>query len=118
MKSKAPTTKALRLRLQAARVAERALPDQVRRAYGEASGPLADLPADDPLLAETRERARAALVERGLLTREELDTLPVAEATAVALGVVRDQIAALQEEQAEHPTKPDPFGRAPRTLRR
>jgi hypothetical protein len=118
MMSKAPTTKALRLRLQAARTAERALPEQVRRAYGEASGPLADLPDDDPLLIESRDRARAALVERGLLTQEEIDTLPVAEASAVALGVLRDRIAALQEEQAERPTKPDPFGPAPRTLRR
>jgi hypothetical protein len=116
--SKAPTEKALRLRLQAARVVERGLPDQVQRAYGHLPDQLATRPIDDPSVVEARDKARSALVERGLLTQEELDTLPMDEATAVALGHVRDQIVALQEEQAAAPTKLDAFGRAPRTLRR
>ncbi|HLL51351.1 MAG TPA: hypothetical protein VK356_11845 [Thermomicrobiales bacterium] len=50
MSEKQPTKRALLLRQRAARAVEKALPDQVRRAYGNAPSVLADLPSDDPIL--------------------------------------------------------------------
>jgi hypothetical protein len=112
------TKKELRLRLQAARVVERTVPDQVRRAYGDEPSQRENRPEDDPLLAESREKARTSLVDKGLLTREEFDTLPVDEATSAALQRLRDQMAALQAEQTLDSTTHDSFGKPPRTLRR
>jgi hypothetical protein len=118
MMSKILTTKELRLRLQAARLAERTVPDQVRRAYGEALRQGENPPHDDKLLAEGRARAQNSLVDKGLLTREELDTLAVDEAISAARQRLRDEIAALQAEQARDAATPDSSVRPPRTLRR
>lgn len=58
--------------------------DQVRVAYGALPVSLENLAADDPFLAEIRERARSWLIEQGYLTAEQLATLPVKDAiTAV-----------------------------------
>lgn len=118
MESKILTTKELRLRLQAARVLERSLPDQVRRAYGEAPIGGENRPDDSPLLAEAREKARTSLVGKGLLTAEEVDALSVDEATSTALQRLREQIAGLQAEQERDRTAAESFGTPPRTLRR
>jgi hypothetical protein len=112
------TKKDLRLRLQAARLLERTLPDQVHRAYGDLPAYDGDRPTDEALMAESRAKARASLVDKGLLTPEEIDTLPVAEATRVALERLRGQIATLQDEQARDRTSAESFVKPPRTLRR
>jgi hypothetical protein len=112
------TKKALRLRLQAARVGERTLPDQVRRAYGTTPDQQADLPADDPLVVGEREKAQASLVNRGLLTNGELATLSVDDAAKVAAERLHEEIAALQDELAKRPTGSDSIVKPPRTLRR
>jgi hypothetical protein len=112
------TKKDLRLRLQAARVLERSVPDQIRRAHGDVPAQVGGGSADEALLAETRAKARASLIDKGLLTPEEIDSLPVTEATSVALERLREQIAALQAEQARDRTTAESFVKPPRTLRR
>jgi hypothetical protein len=121
MVEKQPTKRTLLLRLRAARGMEKGLPDQVRRAYGDAPSVLADLPSDDPHLAAVRENARASILKQGYLTEEDLDTLPVDEAIATALQRLRAQIASLQEQSdtlaRQERGNPDRVTRAPRTLR-
>ena len=99
---------------------EKGLPDQVRRAYGDAPRDLADLPSDDPHLAAVRENARASLLKQGYLSEEELETLSVDEAVKAAQQRLRAQIASLQE-QADVLTRQEKGGvdrvKAPRTLR-
>jgi hypothetical protein len=100
---------------------EKSLPDQIRRAYGDAPSVLADLPSDDPHLAAVRENARTSLLKQGYLTDEDLDTLSVDEAIAAARQRLRDQVAGLQE-QSDTLTRqdwgnPDRVTKAPRTLR-
>jgi hypothetical protein len=112
------TKKALRLRLQAARVGERTLVEQVRRAYGTLPEQAAELPADDPLVVGEREKAQASLVNRGLLSHEELATLTAGDATSIASQRLRDEIASLQDELAKQPTRSDSIVKPPRTLRR
>src|SRR5215212_7480651 len=84
MADKQQTKRTLLLRLRAMRAMEKGLPDQVRRAYGDAPSVLADLPSDDPHLATVRENARASLLKQAYLTEEDLDTLPVEEAIDIA----------------------------------
>ena len=121
MTSKDLTKREVLLRQRAARVQERALPDQIRRAYGQVPIELADLPDDDPQLATLRESARAALIARGHLRQEELDTLPVDEAIGVALQRLRGEAASLREQAAllanQDKGNSDVFTKAPRTLR-
>ena len=88
MAEKQPTKRTLLLRLRAVRAMEKGLPDQVRRAYGDAPSVLADLPSDDPHLAAVRENARASLLKQGYLTEEDLDTLPVDEAIDVGAATI------------------------------
>ena len=108
MNAKDLTKRDLLLRQRAARLMERNLPDQIRRAYAES-------PADE------RERARAALIAREHLSQEELDTLPVDEAITVALQRVRDQAAGLEDQSAQRASQDkgsaDVFMKPPRTLR-
>lgn len=85
MNDKELTAQDLLLQQRAARLVERSLPDQIRRAYEEA-------PEDD------RERMRATLVARGHLTQAELDTVSVEEAIAIAVKRVREQIASLEQQ--------------------
>ena len=100
---------------------EKGLPDQVRRAYGDAPSVLADLSSDDPHLATVRENARASLLKQGYLTEEDLDTLPVDEAIATAQQRLRAQVAGLQEQSdtlaRQEKGNPDRVTRAPRSLR-
>ena len=100
---------------------EKGLPDQIRRAYGDAPSVLADLSSDDPHLAAVRENARASLLNQGYLTEEELDTLPVDEAIEAAQQRLRAQIAGLQEQSAvlarQEKGDRDRATKAPRTLR-
>jgi hypothetical protein len=100
---------------------EKSLPDQIRRAYGDAPSALAGLPGDDPHLATVRENARASLLKQGYLTEEDLDTLPVDEAIATARQRLRAQIASLQEQSdtltRQERGNPDRVTKAPRTLR-
>ncbi len=121
MAEKQSTKRAVMLRLRAARAMEKSLPDQIRRAYGDAPSVLADLPSDDPHLAAVRENARAALLKQGYLSEEDLDTLPVDEAIATARQRLRDQVASLQEQSdtlaRRERGNPDRATRAPRTLR-
>ena len=121
MAEKQPTKRAVMLRLRAARGMEKSLPDQIRRAYGDAPSVLADLPSDDPHLAAVRENARASLLKQEYLTEEELDTLPVEEAIATALQRLRAQVGSLQQQSDTLARKergnPDRVTRAPRTLR-
>jgi hypothetical protein len=121
MAEKQPTKLTLLLRLRAARAMEKGLPEQVRRAYGDAPSVLTDLPSDDPHLATVRENARASLLKQGYLTEEDLDTLPVDEAIAMARQRLRVQIASLQEQSEtlarQEKGNPDRVTRAPRTLR-
>lgn len=122
MADKQPTKRTLLLRLRAARAMEKGLPDQVRRAYGDAPSVLADLSGDDPHLATVRENARASLLKQGYLTEEDLDTLPVDEAIATAQQRLRAQVASLQEQSEtltrQEKSNPDRVTRAPRSLRR
>ena len=121
MADKQPTKRTLLLRLRAARAMEKGLPDQVRRAYGDAPSVLADLPSDDPHLATVRENARSSLLKQGYLTEEDLDTLPVDEAIATAQQRLRAQVAGLQEQSdtlaRQEKGNPDRGTRAPRSLR-
>ena len=121
MAEKQPTKRTVLLRLRAARAMEKGLPDQVRRAYGDAPSVLADLPSDDPHLATVRESTRASLLRQGYLTEEDLDTLPVDEAIEIALQRLRDQVASLQEQSdtltRQERGNPDRVTKAPRTLR-
>jgi hypothetical protein len=121
MAEKQPTKRAVMLRLRAARSMERSLPDQIRRAYGDAPSVLADLSSDDPHLATVRENARASLLRQGYLTEEDLDTLAIDEAIATARQRLRDQIASLQEQSdtlaRQERGNPDRVTKAPRTLR-
>jgi hypothetical protein len=121
MADKQPTRRTLLLRLRAARAMEKGLPDQVRRAYGDAPSVLADLSSDDPHLATVRENARAALLKQGYLTEEDLDTLPVDEAIDVAQQRLRAQVTSLQEQSdslaRQERSNSDRATRAPRTLR-
>jgi hypothetical protein len=100
---------------------EKSLPDQIRRAYGDAPSVLSDLPSDDPHLAAVSENARASLLKQGYFTEEDLDTLSVDEAVTTARQRLRDQIASLQEESDTMARRergnPDRVTRAPRTLR-
>ena len=120
MSEKQPTKRALLLRQRAARAVEKALPDQVRRAYGNAPSVLADLPSDDPHLAAVSENARASLLKQGYLSEEELDTLSVDEAIKAAQQRLGAHIASLQE-QADVLTRQEKGDldrvKAPRTLR-
>jgi len=115
------TKRSLLLRQRAARAMEKSLPDQVRRAYGDAPGLLADLASDDPHLVTVRENARAWLLKQGYLTEEELDTLPVEEAIVTAQERLRAQAAGLREQSdmlaRQEKSNPDRFTRAPRSLR-
>jgi hypothetical protein len=121
MAEKQPTKRTLLLRLRAMRAMEKGLPDQVRRAYGEAPGVLTELPSDDPHLDTVRENARASLLKQGYLTEEELDTLPVGEAIDIAQQRLRAQVASLQEQSEalarQERGNSDRATRAPRTLR-
>jgi hypothetical protein len=121
MSAKEPTKRALLLRQRALRVMEKSLPEQIRTAYGTAPADLAEQPDDDPRRVEMRESARAWLIERGRLTREELDTLPVDDAIATALQRLREEAANLEEQSALQSTRDkagsDIFTKAPRTLR-
>lgn len=121
MAEKRPTRRTLMLRLRAARATEKGLPDQIRRAYGDAPSVLADLPSGDPHLAAVSENARASLLKQGYLTEEDLDTLPVDEAIATARERLRTQIAGLQEQSdalaRQERGNPDRVAKAPRTLR-
>ena len=121
MTSKDLTKRELLLRQRAARVQERALPDQIRRAYGEVPIELADLPGDDPQIGTLRESARASLIARGHLRQDELDTLPVDDAIGVALQRLRNEAASLREESERQANQEkrnaDVFTNAPRTLR-
>jgi hypothetical protein len=121
MAEKQPTKRTLLLRLRAARAMEKGLPDQIRRAYGDAPSVLADLPSDDPHLTTVRENARVSLLKQGLLSEEDLDTLQVEEAIATALQRLRAQVASLQEQSEtlarQEKGNPDRVTRAPRTLR-
>jgi hypothetical protein len=121
MAEKQPTKRTLLLRLRAARAMEKGLPDQIRRAYGDAPSVLADLPSDDPHLATVRENARVSLLKQGYLSEEDLDMLPVEEAIATALQRLRAQVASLQEQSdtlaRQEKGNPDRVTRAPRTLR-
>lgn len=122
MSSTTPTDRALRLRLEAARMQERALPDLVQRAYGEI-GPeaAANTRVSTQSPEEARDAARTALVERGYLTAEELDTLPQADALGKAQESVRVQIADLEAQAAEFgggKRGQDAFKRPPKTIRR
>lgn len=124
MSSATPTDRALRLRLEAARMQGRALPDLVRRAYGESTGgdqaAQGRGPAQSP--EEVCDTARTALVERGYLAAEELETLPVDEALGVAEERLRAQIADLEAQTAElggvGKRGQDAFKRPPKTIRR
>ena len=121
MAEKQLTKRTLLLRLRAARAMEKGLPDQIRRAYGDAPTVLTDLSEDDPHLATVRENARASILKQGYLTEEDLDTLPVDEATAIALQRLRTEVASLQEQSdalaRQEKGNPDRVTRAPRTLR-
>jgi hypothetical protein len=121
MAEKQQTKRSLLLRLRAMRAMEKGLPDQVRRAYGDAPSVLSDLPSDDPHLTTVRENARASLLKQGHLTEEELDTLPVDEAIDIAQQRLRAQVASLQEQSdalaRQEKGNPDRVTRAPRTLR-
>ena len=121
MADKQPTKRTLLLRLRAARAMEKGLPDQVRRAYGDAPSVLADLSDDDPHLATVRENARTSLLKQGYLTEEDLDTLPVDEAIATAQQRLRAQVAGLQEQSdtlaRQEKGNPDRVTRVPRSLR-
>jgi hypothetical protein len=121
MAEKQPTKRTLMLRLRAARAVEKGLPDQIRRAYGDAPSVLADLPSDDPHLTTVRENARVSLLKQGYLTEEDLDTMPVEEAIATALQRLRAQVASLHEQSdtlaRQEKGNPDRVTRAPRTLR-
>ncbi len=121
MAEKQATKRTLLLRLRAARAMEKSLPDQIRRAYGDAPSVLADLPSDNPHLAAVSDNARAALLKQGYLTEEDLDTLPVDEAIATARQRLRDQVASLQEQSdtlaRQERGNPDRATKAPRTLR-
>jgi hypothetical protein len=123
MSSTTPTERALRLRLQAARLQERELPDLIDTAYGAKSAATQEstAPAGAVSQAEAQEEARNALIKRGALTAEELASLPVAEATALALERQRTQITALEEQTAGYAggkRGQDAFKRPPRTIRR
>ena len=96
MTEKQPTKRALQLRLRTARAMEKSLPERVRRAYGDPPAILADLPSDDPHLAEVQAQARASLLNQGYLTEEEIDTLPASEALEAAQHRLREQISSLQ----------------------
>jgi hypothetical protein len=111
MTTKALTDREILLRKRAARLLERGLPDQVGHAYGVVPLERADLASDDTTL---RDRARAALVKQGVLTAQELETLSADQALETARQRVRDQIAALEEQEQSNRTG---FGKAPRTLR-
>ena len=108
MADKQPTKRTLLLRLRAARAMEKGLPDQVRRAYGDAPSVLADLSSDDPHLATVRENARSSLLKQGYLTEEAQQRL-------------RAQVADLQEQSdtlaRQEKGNPDRGTRAPRSLR-
>ena len=121
MADKQPTKRTLLLRQRAARAMEKGLPEQVRRAYGDAPSVLADLSRDDPHLTVVRENARASLLKQGYLTEEDLDTLPVDEAIATAQQRLRARVASLQEESdtmaRQEKGNPDRVTRAPRSLR-
>ena len=121
MAEKQPTKRAVMLRLRAVRAMEKSLPDQIRRAYGDAPSVLADLPSDDPHLAAVRENARTSLLKQGYLTDEDLDTLSVDEAIAAARQRLRDQVAGLQVQSdtltRQDRGNPDRVTKAPRTLR-
>ena len=122
MTSTTPTKRALQLRLQAARMQERTLPDHVRRAYGELPEQPASRRGNEPSPDEIRQGARASLIERGHLTAKELDTIPVDEAIRVALQRQQEQIAALEEQSAQLGDEERGYGdavsRPPKTLRR
>jgi hypothetical protein len=109
MTAKDLTKRDLLLQQRAARLMERTLPDQIRRAYDDTAG-------------DERDRACAALVARGQLTEEELTTLPLEEAITVALGRVRAETARLNEQSvrqgSEHRGRADTITKPPRTLRR
>ncbi len=80
----------VRLRKQLARDLLRIVPRQVRVAYGSPPHLLQGLAADDPLAVAARAAARASLVGRGWLTENELDTLPLEAAEALAMHRLRD----------------------------
>ena len=121
MAEKQLTKRTLLLRLRATRAMEKGLPDQIRRAYGDAPSVLGDLASDDPHLETVRENARASLLKQGYLTEEDLDTLPVDEAIDVAQQRLRAQVTSLQEQSdslaRQERSNSDRATRAPRTLR-
>lgn len=121
MTTKEPTKRDLLLRQRAARVVERALPDQVGAAYGVVPIEFSALPGDDPQLIALQARARASLVKQGMLTAEELNTLSADRAIEAALQRARSRVASLQdqaEQQAnlERSTR-NRLDKPPRTLR-
>ena len=122
MNDRAPSKQALLQRQRATRVQEKTLPDQVRTAYGQVPIELSDLASDDPQLAQIRESARASFVKHDRLTEEELNTLPVDEAVAVAVQRLRDQAASLKQQADSLATEDRASANAshkpPRTVRR
>ena len=121
MDSKVPTKRELLLRQRAARIVERALPEQVGAAYGVVPMAFSALLSDDPQRVAVRENARASLLNQGVLTAEELDTLSADQAIEVALRRVRTRVASLQdqaEQQAnQERSTSDRLDKPPRTLR-
>lgn len=98
------------------------MPDLVRRAFGDLPDQPAGRGSDAPSQSEMRAGARAALIERGHLTEEELDSLSVDEAIGAALARMGEQIAALQEQTALLDSRDrgqtNAFSRPPKTLHR
>ncbi len=124
MSSRQLTKRELQLRKQAARMQEKSLPDQVRRAYGEAAEAAPDTaePASDEQLAsEARDKARASLIARGFLSEEELTTLSVDAATTLVLERLHEQVSALESEGDDgvgEDSNTATFKNPPRILRR
>jgi hypothetical protein len=123
MSSTMPSDRALRLRLEAARMQARALPDLVQRAYGE-PGPeeeAANTRVSTQSPEEVRDAARTALVERGYLTPEELETLAEADALGTARERLRAQVADLEAQAGSRGGDrrgQETFKRPPKTIRR
>lgn len=102
---------------------ERALPDLVQRAYGETviEQQAANARGNTQSPQDARDAARTALVERGYLTAEDLETLPLAEALSTAQERVRAQIADLEAQAGTRggdKRGQETFKRPPKTIRR
>ena len=121
MSSRQLTKRELQLRKQAARMQEKSLPDQVRRAYGEAAPDAAEPASDEQPASEARDKARASLIARGFLSEEELTTLSVDAATTLVLERLHEQVSALESEGDDgggEDSNTASFKKPPRILRR